>query len=63
MSANIQPGNPATEWRRSNPDIVVYLPKEGNFNDGDNEHFLVFESPGGDLLAIWTQSSSEPLHA
>lgn len=46
------------EWQRTNPDIVVYLP-EGN-QDGDNEHFLVFESPKSDeLLAIWTQSSVE----
>ena len=59
MNTYIQPGNPATEWRRSNPDIVVYLPKEEDLNDGDNEHFLVFESPGGDLLAMWTQSSCE----
>jgi len=56
---HVQPGNPATEWRRSNPDIVVYLPKEGELNDGDNEHFLVFESPGDDLLAMWTQSTCE----
>ena len=52
-------GDPNAEWRRSNPDIVVYLPKGGDINDGDNEHFLVFESPGGDLLAMWTQSSCE----
>ena len=25
----------------------------------DNERFLVFESPKGDLLAMWTQSSVE----
>jgi len=48
----------AEEWRRSKPDIVVYLPK-GN-SDGDNEHFLVFEAPKSDaLLAMWTQSSCE----
>ena len=56
--------NPAidetTEWRRSNPDIVVYRPKRGESNDGDNEHFLVFPSPkSDDLLAMWTQSSVE----
>jgi hypothetical protein len=46
------------EWRRSNPDVVVYLP-EGTA-DGDNEHFLVFEAPKSDeLLAMWTQSSCE----
>jgi len=53
-------GDLATEWRRSNPDVVVYLPKAGERNDTDNEHFLVFEAPKSDtLLAMWTQSSCE----
>lgn len=52
-------GDPAVEFRRSNPDIVVYIPKGKPQNDEDNEHFLVFEAPSGDLLAIWTQSSVE----
>ena len=55
----IKVGNPAEEWKRSRPDVVVYRPKENGANDGDNEHFLVFESPKGDLLAMWTQSSVE----
>ncbi|MEW6360141.1 MAG: sialidase family protein [Planctomycetota bacterium] len=60
MVAPHNTGNPATEWRRSDPDIVVYLPKGGDLNDTDNEHFLVFEAPKSDeLLAIWTQSSCE----
>jgi len=59
MSKQVQLGDPATEWRRSNPDIVVYLPKGGGFNDTDNEHFLVFESSEKNLLAMWTQSSCE----
>ena len=55
-----KPGNPATEWKRSNPDIVVYRPKGETYHDTDNEHFLVFASPSGkELLAIWTQSSCE----
>ena len=57
-------GDLAHEWRRSCPDIVVYLPQgdavaDPELSDTDNEHFLVFESPGGDLLAMWTQSSCE----
>jgi hypothetical protein len=53
-------GDLADEWRRSHPDIVVYLPKGGEHHDGDNESFLVFESPNGEeLLAMWTQSSVE----
>jgi len=54
------PADPATDWQRSNPDIVVYLPKGGDLNDTDNEHFLVFEAPKSDeLFAMWTQSSCE----
>lgn len=53
-------GDTATEWKRSRPDIVVYLPKGEQFHDTDNEHFLVFEAPKSDeLLATWTQSSCE----
>lgn len=60
MGAQIKPGDPKTEWKRSNPDVVVYLPEEADLNDGDNEHFLVFESPSGEeLLAMWNQSSCE----
>ena len=59
VAAEIREGDPATEWTRSKPDVTVYLPKQGGLNDGDNEHFLVFESPKGDLLATWTQSSIE----
>jgi len=46
------------EWERTDPDIIVYLPK--GVSDGDNEHFQVFKAPKSDeLLAIWTQSSVE----
>lgn len=52
--------DPATDWKRSHPDIVVYVPRGGDHHDTDNEHFLVFPSPKGDeLLALWTQSSVE----
>ena len=48
----------AQEWKRTNPDIVVYRPTSKE--DGDNEHFLVFEAPkSNELLAMWTQSSVE----
>ncbi|WP_135548893.1 sialidase family protein [Paenibacillus cymbidii] len=61
MAAHTEAGataQPQAEWQRSNPDIIVYVPEEDVYT-GDNEHFLVFESPGGDLLAVWTQSSKE----
>jgi hypothetical protein len=47
------------EWKRSKPDIKVYIPHGGDLNDQDNEHFLVFPSPRQGLLAVWTQSSVE----
>jgi len=48
------------EWRRSGPDVVVYLPKGEEHHDGDNEMLLVFPAPKGDeLLGMWTQSSVE----
>ena len=53
-----QVNQPKEEWQRTEPDVVVYLPQTDE--DGDNEHFLVFEAPQSDeLLAIWTQSSVE----
>ena len=58
-AAQDQP-SPATDWQRSKPDVVVYIPKGGDHDDTDNEHFLVFPSPKGDeLLALWTQSTVE----
>jgi len=46
-------GEQQPEWLRSQPDRVVYLPREGTWDDGDNEHFLVFPSPDKlELLAI-----------
>jgi len=60
---SIEVGDAATDYKRSNPDIVVYVPREaGEFNDGDNEHFLVVPAPKSEeLLAFWTQSSAEGL--
>ena len=50
------------EYKRTQPDSIVYIPKEGDdYNDGDNEHFLVFNAPkSNELLAMWTQGSMEP---
>ncbi len=53
-------GDPDVEWKRSNPDIEVFVPTGSGIYNGDNEHFLVFEAPKSDeLIAIWTQSSVE----
>lgn len=51
------------EWKRTNPDIIVYLPTEPQGKDADNEHFLVFEAPyDGHLLAVWTRAEAEGGH-
>ncbi|MCK5120215.1 MAG: exo-alpha-sialidase [Candidatus Latescibacteria bacterium] len=47
------------EWKRSNPDFAVYLPGAAIGRDTDNVHFLVIETPGGDLLGSWTQATYE----
>jgi len=53
-------GDPDVEWKRSNPDILVYVPTGSGIYNGDNEHFLVFKAPKSEeLLALWTQSSVE----
>lgn len=58
-AAKHQP-DPATDWKRSEPDLAVYVPKGEDHHDTDNEHFLVFPTPTGkELLALWTQSSVE----
>jgi hypothetical protein len=53
-------GDPEVEWKRSNPDIKVFVPTGTGIYNADNEHFLVFNAPGNnELLALWTQSSVE----
>lgn len=53
-------GDPDVEWKRSNPDIRVFVPTGSGIYNGDNEHFLVFKAPQSkELLALWTQSSVE----
>ncbi len=53
-------GDPDIEWKRSDPDITVFLPTGSGIYNGDNEHFLVFKAPKSDeLIALWTQSSVE----
>lgn len=53
-------GDASIEWKRSNPDIVLYKPAGNESYDNDNEHFLVIKAPMSDeLIATWTQSSCE----
>lgn len=58
METKVKPIDQTMDWKRSDPDLVVYLPQ--GKSDTDNEHFLVFEAPQSDeLLALWNQSSCE----
>ena len=56
-----QPVNLDEEIAKTRPDYRVYRPREpvGSAHDTGNEHFLVFDSPDGSLMAVWTQSTSE----
>ncbi|MBR3928145.1 MAG: exo-alpha-sialidase [Clostridia bacterium] len=57
---NIPLGNPQTEWMRTCPDRVLYLPHNTDGYDTDNCQLRVFENPKEkELLALWTQSSVE----
>ena len=47
------------EWKRTDPDVVVYLPEEENGFDSVNQHFLVKKSPNGAYLAFWTRGADE----
>ena len=47
------------DWKRTKPDIVVYLPQKPGLRDGYGDHFLVDITPQGHLLAIWTQATQE----
>lgn len=50
------------ELHSTNPDYIAYIPKtykKRKSADTGNEHFLVFDGPDGNLMAVWTQSSTE----
>ena len=41
------------DWQRTNPDLVLNLPKHPPRVAEHQDHILVDYTPGGDLLAIW----------
>ena len=57
MSAITTQQSFSDDWRRTDPDLVVYLPKDPPYYFEATDHFLVDYTPGGDLLAIWTLST------
>ena len=52
----------ARELQRTHPDFIAFVPRhwDGSANDSHNEHFLVFDGPGGKRMAVWTQSPGIP---
>jgi len=51
--------NHVDEWKRTNPDIVIYLPEKESGFDATNIQFLVVKSPAGSWLAFWTRGAEE----
>ena len=51
-----------SDWKRTEPDLVLYLPEEPPYASEANDHVLVEVTPGGDLLAIWTLATKEGAH-
>ena len=47
------------DWQRTEPDYVVYLPKQPGGRDEYADHIHVFETPGGEMMAMWTQGAYE----
>jgi hypothetical protein len=50
-----------TTINATKPDYVVFVPKieSDEITDTGNEHFIVFEGPNGQLMAVWTQCTRE----
>lgn len=47
------------EWRRTNPDLVVYIPRDPKGRDTSNQHFNVVATPAGTFLGFWTMATVE----
>ncbi len=47
------------EWKRTNPDLVVYIPEGVGGPDTSNQHFNVVATPSGAFLATWTTATAE----
>ena len=47
------------DWKRTEPDLVVYLPEKPGERDEFADHIHVFHTPGGDMMCMWTQGTYE----
>ena len=47
------------EWQRTAPDRALYLPTTSGGQDEYADHVHVFDTPGGDMMCIWTQGAFE----
>ena len=48
-----------TDWQRTEPDYVIYLPTMPGGRDEYADHIHVFYTPGGDMMCIWTKVRSK----
>jgi len=58
-TANMTTATWSDEWKRTEPDIVVYLPEQEDSFDATTQHFLVIKSPRGAWLAFFTRGADE----
>src|SRR5687768_15903922 len=47
------------EWRRTEPDMAIYVPETLEGRDAANQHFNVVRTPDGAPLATWTMATYE----
>src|SRR5688572_13396544 len=52
-----------SDWQRTKPDLVLFLPQAPVSPHGDNEHRIVnFMPRNGEVLATWTTGTYESSH-
>lgn len=56
MTAITTQNSYSNDWRRTNPDLAIFLPPEPPYYAEAADHILVDYTPGGDLLAVWTMA-------
>jgi hypothetical protein len=47
------------EWRRTDPDLRLYIPDEGAGRTASNQHVIVISTPEDSFVAVWKQASME----
>ena len=47
------------DWKRTDPDEIVYLQKTSGGPDGYADHVHMFKTPGGDRMCMWSTGTYE----